>query len=129
MDSSGNLWVADEGNGRVLRFPSPFQQTGSGPQQANLVVGQLDFTTTLTGATPQTMGAQAGIAFTKSGGLLVSDALFNRVKPRRDGSSPTAGASLSSPRAATLRLTIEISLALAEKSRTCDLTPQNANSI
>ena len=24
VDSSGNLWVADSGNGRVLRFPAPF---------------------------------------------------------------------------------------------------------
>ena len=39
---AGIFRAADEGNGRVLRLPSPFQQTDSGQQEANLVIGQLD---------------------------------------------------------------------------------------
>jgi len=39
IDSSGNLWVADSGNNRVLRFPP-------GSKSADLVLGQGDFYTT-----------------------------------------------------------------------------------
>jgi uncharacterized protein (TIGR03437 family) len=79
VDTNGDLWVADTFNGRVLRFASPYAYTGSGMQEANLVVGQLNFTETLATATAQTMGLPVGIAFTKAGGLLVSDAGFDRV--------------------------------------------------
>jgi hypothetical protein len=37
LDSAGNLYVADFGNGRVLRFPTPFSHQGN--QQADLVLG------------------------------------------------------------------------------------------
>jgi uncharacterized protein (TIGR03437 family) len=96
VDSNGDLWVADAGNGRVLRFPSPFQQTGGDMQQANLVIGQLNFTQSLHGVTAQTMGAPSGIAFSKNGGLLVSDVAFNRVLYfRKQGSGFITGQSAS----------------------------------
>ena len=43
VDASGNLYVADSGNGRVLRFPTPFSHQGN--QQADLVLGKSNFTT------------------------------------------------------------------------------------
>jgi len=80
VDSSGNLWVADSGNGRVLRFPDPFQHGSSAP--ADLVLGKPDFSTTR-GSRPdptdENFSYPVGLAFTTGGHLLVSDAVFNRV--------------------------------------------------
>ena len=84
MDSSGNLYVADTGNGRVLRFPVPFANFQPGTpmavtESADLVLGQINFTTKITDATSQTMAAPYGLAFADNNGLLVSDVLTNRV--------------------------------------------------
>ena len=81
VDNEGNLYVADTGNGRVLRFPLPFANYAAGtPEQADLVLGQSGFTgAIITDATDRTMAAPYGLAFTLAGGLLVSDAALNRV--------------------------------------------------
>ena len=79
VDRDGNLWVADTGNSRVLRFPRPFDQTGPGLKQPNLVLGQSSFTARSTDPTSRTMRAPAGIAFLNDGSVLVSDYLHNRV--------------------------------------------------
>jgi len=47
IDSSGNLWVADNQNRRVLRFPN---QGGVPASSADLVLGQNDFFSSLTAA-------------------------------------------------------------------------------
>ena len=79
VDSAGNLWVADSGNGRVLRFPKPFE--ASGQQRANLVLGQLNlFTQPQTDqATVSQMKNPWGIAFLFDGSVFVSDLANNRV--------------------------------------------------
>jgi uncharacterized protein (TIGR03437 family) len=81
VDTAGNLWVADRGNGRVLRFPQPFANyTAGAMEQADLVLGQSGFTTPrITDATDRTMAEPYGLAFTLAGGLLVSDSILNRV--------------------------------------------------
>jgi uncharacterized protein (TIGR03437 family) len=81
VDPSGNLYVADMGNGRVLRFPQPFANYTPGAlEQANLVLGQSSFTSTrITDATDRTMAQPYGLAFTLAAGLLVSDSALNRV--------------------------------------------------
>jgi uncharacterized protein (TIGR03437 family) len=80
VDSSGNLYVADTGNGRVLRFPAPFSKYVAGtPLEADLVLGQINFTTTITDASARTMAQPYGLALTNSPGLLVSDIAQNRV--------------------------------------------------
>src|ERR1022692_4956311 len=43
VDATGNLYVADSYNGRVLRFPTPFSHQGN--QQADLVLGKSNFIT------------------------------------------------------------------------------------
>ena len=43
LDASANLWVADTGNNRVLRFPKD-QQTGVISKTADIVLGQPNFT-------------------------------------------------------------------------------------
>jgi uncharacterized protein (TIGR03437 family) len=77
VDSSGNLYVADTGNGRVLRFPAPFAHQGA--EQADLVLGQRDFKTIITDPTQVTMKSPYGLALTATDGLLVSDVAHNRV--------------------------------------------------
>jgi uncharacterized protein (TIGR03437 family) len=92
--------VADSFNGRVVRFPAPFAyagletragtSTGQGPEPADLVLGQQNFTSKIPDPTATTMAAPYGLAFTPScntptqscpapNGLLVSDQVDNRV--------------------------------------------------
>ncbi len=79
VDANGDLWVADSGNGRVLRFPKPFSQPSGAMEQANLVIGQYSFTQSVKAPTAQTMFSPYGIAFTLEGDLVVSDQGDNRV--------------------------------------------------
>src|SRR5262249_41567108 len=71
IDGGGNLYVADSGNGRVLRFQRPFDQPG--PIRPDLVLGQTSFFTKITDATSRTMSRPYGLAFSNDGNLLVSD--------------------------------------------------------
>ena len=66
VDSNGNLYVADSLNGRVLRFPAPFAYQGQAPEQADLVLGQQNFTTTIADPTNTNMADPRGLAFTPS---------------------------------------------------------------
>jgi len=77
VDSAGNLYVADSGNGRVLRFPTPFAHQGQ--QQADLVLGQHDFFGKITDPTSRTMAVPYGLAIVGTNGLAVSDVFDNRV--------------------------------------------------
>ena len=79
LDSNGNLYVADTLNGRILRFPRPFDQPQTSLLRANLVIGQANFFQKLTDASSQTMRNPYGIAFTVAGHLAVSDPGLNRV--------------------------------------------------
>jgi uncharacterized protein (TIGR03437 family) len=80
VDSSGNLYVADACNARVLRFPAPFSQQSGAIQRANLVLGQTSFFgQPIKDLSRQTMRSAYGIAFTAGGHLVVSDPLANRI--------------------------------------------------
>lgn len=79
VDPQGNLYVADSGNGRVLRFPAPFSAGVTAGEKADLVLGQQDFTTQVLDPTQSTMRAPYGLAFSGVNGLLVSDLAFHRV--------------------------------------------------
>jgi len=89
VDPSGNLYVADSGNGRVVRFPAPFQQCPNGPGSsgctlpslpvADLVLGQPNFNTRITDPSNASMAAPYGLAFSGTNGLFVSDLTDNRV--------------------------------------------------
>jgi uncharacterized protein (TIGR03437 family) len=79
-DTSGNLYVADLGNGRVLRFAAPCAKAQTEQLTANLVLGQADFVSHETSPNSSTMSAPYGLAFGLSGNnLLVSDLSLNRV--------------------------------------------------
>jgi uncharacterized protein (TIGR03437 family) len=86
VDSNGNLYVADSGNGRVLRFPQPFSQPSGSLQTANLVLGQSSFTTKIQDPSQSTMNTPYGLALfngptgvSNAGGLAVSDLVHNRI--------------------------------------------------
>ena len=99
VDKAGNLYVADSGNNRVLRYPKPFAQTGQYaiPDQ---VIGQGSFTTkaaNYTGAVSaqgiSTSGFTANLTFDASGNLWLTDPGNRRVLEFQasDISSPGAG--------------------------------------
>ncbi|HYL38316.1 MAG TPA: hypothetical protein VEV17_20530 [Bryobacteraceae bacterium] len=89
-DASGNLYVSDAGNNRILRYPAPFAQSGD-ILQVDLVLGQPDLNSrapnhsqsapsarTLAFATSSGI-FRAGLAFDSQGNLWVSDPANNRV--------------------------------------------------
>jgi uncharacterized protein (TIGR03437 family) len=75
LDSSGNLWVADRSNNRVLEFTYPFS-TG---EAASVVIGQSSFTTSAAATTATGVSEPRGIAFDSSGNLWVAEQGNNRV--------------------------------------------------
>jgi sugar lactone lactonase YvrE len=77
FDPSGNLWVTDQGNNRVLEFTTPFS-TG---EKATRVVGQEDFTSFSPSSTvtASSLFEPVGIAFDSTGGLWVVDSGDHRV--------------------------------------------------
>ncbi len=79
VDSSGALYVADSGNGRVLRFPSPFSTPAGQMPVADLVLGQASFFSSIKDPSAQTMASPYGLAISGTNGLLVSDLVDNRV--------------------------------------------------
>ncbi len=79
VDANGDLYIADNLNGRVLRYPQPFAQPAGAIQRPNLVLGQRSFSVKVTDASPTTLSRPWGLAFTSDGSLLVSDTQHNRV--------------------------------------------------
>jgi uncharacterized protein (TIGR03437 family) len=95
LDPDGNLFVADTGNGRVLRFPAPFAHLGTMPP-ADVVLGQTSFTGGIFDPSARTMSAPSGVAYSADEGLLVADQVHNRVL-----FFPSVGGSFTSGEAAT----------------------------
>lgn len=80
VDKLGNLYVADTGNSRVVRFPAPFAQPVGTQPTANLVLGQSSLTAPpITDPSQKNMSAPYGIAVFADGKLAVSDAVHNRI--------------------------------------------------
>ncbi len=75
FDSTGNLWVTDSLNNRVLEFTKPF----STDESASLVIGQKNFTENLSGITNDSLNTPYGITFDKSGNLWITDGNNARV--------------------------------------------------
>ena len=75
--NNGNLYVTDETNNRVLRFPAPF----SNPSriEPDAVYGQANFNTGGAGASPTTLNRPRSLAFDSSGNLWVADTGNSRV--------------------------------------------------
>ncbi len=75
FDSAGNLWMADEGNSRILQFTPPF----STDMSASLVLGQANFTAGNYGLAQNEMRAPFEIGFDSSGNLYVADYANDRT--------------------------------------------------
>ena len=75
--NTGNLYVADTGNNRVLRFPSPFDNPAR--IEPDAVYGQPDFTTFTAGSSPGSLSAPRGVAVDAAGNLWVADSGNNRI--------------------------------------------------
>ena len=103
VDAKGNLYVADSGNNRVLRYPTPFANSSGKP---DIVLGQPDMFTSrspnqagtvkattlyLGSGTPSCSCYIVAMAFDSSGNLYVTDAGNDRVLQFASGSL-TSGA-------------------------------------
>jgi uncharacterized protein (TIGR03437 family) len=78
LDAGGNLWVADSGNNRVLRYPRPVDQPGR--ITPDTVLGQADFTSNVSAAvTASSLNTPSGVAVGPNGDIFVSDSGNNRV--------------------------------------------------
>jgi uncharacterized protein (TIGR03437 family) len=81
VDSGGNLWVADAGNNRVLRFSAAVLNSSN--PQADTVIGQKDFSSGSANSGGAVSGAgfdtPSGLAFDAQGNLFVSDFRNGRV--------------------------------------------------
>jgi streptogramin lyase len=75
FDATGNLWVADYANNRVLEFTKPLS-TG---ESASIAIGQTDLTSGGSGTTASTLSAPFGVTFDSSGDLWVADSVNNRA--------------------------------------------------
>jgi hypothetical protein len=90
FDSSGNLWVSDYTNNRVLEYAYPF----SCSESASRVIGQAGF---VTNTRPSTFDNPSGLAFDSSGDLWVADQNDGVVDEFQFATSGTAtGAQTSS---------------------------------
>lgn len=80
MDAAGTLWLSDYLNARVLGFKNAGTRPATGVNNANIVLGQPNFTAT-GGAlvNDRSIGLPYGIAVTPAGGLLVADRSAYRV--------------------------------------------------
>ena len=93
-DQPGNLWVADLGNNRVVRYNTPF----SNGMAASMVLGQPDLTTVSApggfAATATNLDAPADVVVDGAGNVWVSDWEHNRVvkypAPISNGMAATA---------------------------------------
>jgi len=77
VDSTGNLWVADSGNNRILRFNASTLNNAT-PPAADVVIGQQDFVSSApnggnTATSASVLAAPAGLTFDGQNNLYVAD--------------------------------------------------------
>lgn len=90
LDPSGNLYVVDQGNGRVLRFNSAASKSNGA--SADAVFGQANFTSKGFGTTQSTFFTPQGVAVDPSGNLYVADGSNHRVLRFNSAATKTNGA-------------------------------------
>src|SRR5208283_968294 len=91
-DSSGNVWVADSGNNRVLEFTPAF----SNGEAASLVMGQPSFLTNLPSTSASSANVPRDVNFDATGNMWITDSANNRVM------EITLGGGFTNDKAATL---------------------------
>jgi len=75
FDVKGNLWISDSGHSRILEFKAPFVNG----ENASIVIGHSDFTSSNPIAALPSSLTPLGIAFDSSGNLWAADAGSHRV--------------------------------------------------
>ncbi|MBK7229073.1 MAG: hypothetical protein IPH97_09440 [Ignavibacteriales bacterium] len=90
VDSSGNLWVSDYLNNRILRFDNA--STKPSGSAADLVLGQAGFTVNTSGTTVNKMKGPVGIYVDGNDRLWITDRLNHRVLRFDNASTLTNGA-------------------------------------
>ncbi len=90
IDPQGRLYVADQGNGRVLRFDNAASKPNGAP--ADGVLGQADFVSQSTAASASIMRSPTTVAIDALGNLYVGEATANRVLRFDDAASKPNGA-------------------------------------
>ena len=78
IDPNGNMWVADGGNNRVLRFPAD-PENGEIAKAADLVLGQPDFNSAEHGDTLDRLHGPSAVRVGSDGRAYVADTINNRV--------------------------------------------------
>src|SRR5579885_1962874 len=97
FDSSGNLWVADSNNNRILKYPSSSLSTNGA--SATVELGQPSGTAFTSntfnngGISASTLNNPSCLAFDSSGNLWVADQYNNRILMYPSSSLSTNGAS------------------------------------
>ncbi len=93
LDTEGNLWVADGGNNRVLRYPYD-SENGEILKVADLVLGQPDLYSNWPGDSLNRFHAPSAIKFDPQGRLYVADTVNDRIlifdPPFRTGMSASS---------------------------------------
>lgn len=74
-DHSGNLWVAECDNSRIVEYKPPF----SNGMSASVVLGQPDMNTSNGGTSATTLSCPSGMVFDSHGNLWVSDYSNSRI--------------------------------------------------
>jgi sugar lactone lactonase YvrE len=90
MDATGNLYVVDQANGRVLRFNSAASKANGA--SADAVFGQSTFAATGFGTTQNTFFTPQAVAVDPAGNLYVADGSNHRVLRFNSASSKGNGA-------------------------------------
>ena len=78
LDDDSNMWVADTGNNRVVRFPAD-PESGEIASRADIVLGQSVFTHAVPGNSLNRMHAPSSVTFDPEGNLYVADAANDRI--------------------------------------------------
>ena len=78
IDDEGNMWVADGGNNRVLRF-SVYPHSGEIAQVADLVLGQSNFRTMEAGSGHNKLRGPSAVRVGNNGLVYVADTINDRI--------------------------------------------------
>lgn len=89
IDPDGNLWVADAGNHRVLRFDDASTITTGAA--ATLVFGQVDMVSNTSGNSKNQLNRPSSLDFDPAGNLYIGDGDNARVLIHRDPNSKSDG--------------------------------------
>jgi len=93
VDTSGNLWVTDFNNNRVLRFDGA--ASAANGANASAVIGQANFNVNPFGTSSQSLWGPIGLTLDSIGRLYVSDYNNNRVLVFQNPSSISSGGTAS----------------------------------